>query len=510
MTEESAKPPKVFISYAWEDDVKIWVRAFAKQLRKDGVETVLDQWETHYGDQLPEFMEKAVRESDFAILVCTPKYKKKTDEREGGVGYEGHIITSEIFQKSNHRKFIPVLRKGNWGSALPSWAAGKLSIDLSGDPYSQKNYRELLRVLHDKWYTPPPVGRPPDFPDEEDDNNLKKPKLPQFNIDPKIAFRFFLGIIAVLMVVFGVPRFASYVSQIKFPTPFPTSTFVPTLMFTPANTDTLTLLSPTLTLTPTLPTETNTPVFTQTFTFTTTPLPDEFIDGKGLKMRLVSAGIFKMGSNSYDFGDNYPMHEVYLDAYYMDIYEVTNAAYKLCVEAGKCDPPKRSSSNRHLAYYDNFEFRDYPIIYVDWYMAKNYCEWRDAHLPTEAEWEKAARGTDGRTYPWGEGIGCNQANVGGCNHRDVIKVGNYESGKSPYGVYDMVGNVEEWVSSLFKPYPYDANDGRENSSSSGSRVLRGGTVDESLLYYYTSSADRDDRTRDFFDGYTGFRCARSP
>jgi hypothetical protein len=178
MTEESTRPPKVFISYAWEDDVKTWVRVFAKRLRKDGVETVLDLWETDYGDHLPEFMEKAVRESDFVILICTPKYKKKSDGRQGGVGYEGHIITAEIFEKSNHRKFIPVLRKSGWGFASPSWAAGKLYIDLSGNPYDEENYRDLLRTLHGKKSSPPPVGKPPEFPDEDDEHPKKsKPKI---------------------------------------------------------------------------------------------------------------------------------------------------------------------------------------------------------------------------------------------------------------------------------------------------------------------------------------------
>src|SRR5215211_6366551 len=108
------KPPKVFISYAWEDDIKTWVLDFATRLRSDGVNAILDQWETAPGDQLTEFMEKSVRESDFVVFICTPTYKRKSDRRKGGVGYEGSIITGEVFAKNNHRKFIPVLRKGKW------------------------------------------------------------------------------------------------------------------------------------------------------------------------------------------------------------------------------------------------------------------------------------------------------------------------------------------------------------------------------------------------------------
>jgi len=154
---EIAKPPKVFISYAWEDDFKTWVLDFATHLRSDGINAILDQWETVPGDQLPEFMEKSVRESDFVLFVCTPTYKRKSDRRKGGVGYEGHIITGEVFQKNNHRKFIPVLRKGKWATAAPSWAISKLFIDFRGDSYSEANYQQLLNTLFGKSPTAPPL-----------------------------------------------------------------------------------------------------------------------------------------------------------------------------------------------------------------------------------------------------------------------------------------------------------------------------------------------------------------
>lgn len=155
MTE--TKPPKVFISYAWEDDLKTWVLDFATRLRSDGINAILDQWETVPGDQLPEFMEKSVRESDFVVFVCTPTYKRKSDRRKGGVGYEGHIITGEVFQKNNHRKFIPILQKGKWAVAAPSWATSKLFIDFRGDPYSDASYQQLLNTLFGKSPTAPPV-----------------------------------------------------------------------------------------------------------------------------------------------------------------------------------------------------------------------------------------------------------------------------------------------------------------------------------------------------------------
>ena len=99
--------PSAFISYSWEDEKhKEWVKKFAEQLRKDGVDAILDQWHLDLGDQLPDFMEKSIRDNDFVLIICTPKYKEKSDMRAGGVGYEGDIITAEVFTNRNHKKFI--------------------------------------------------------------------------------------------------------------------------------------------------------------------------------------------------------------------------------------------------------------------------------------------------------------------------------------------------------------------------------------------------------------------
>jgi hypothetical protein len=142
------KTPTIFVSYAWEDDVKVWVREFATRLRREGgVDVKMDQWDVAPGDPLPEFMERSVRTSDFILIICTPRYKTKSDERQGGVGYEGNIITGEIFTKANHRKFIPVLRKGEWSAAAPSFLMGNAYLDLRGDPYDETTYTQLLMAL---------------------------------------------------------------------------------------------------------------------------------------------------------------------------------------------------------------------------------------------------------------------------------------------------------------------------------------------------------------------------
>jgi len=242
-------------------------------------------------------------------------------------------------------------------------------------------------------------------------------------------------------------------------------------------------------------------------------------------MRLIPAGEFTMGSDSDSTTS--PAHRVYLDAFYMDKYEITNARYADCVTAGACAPPHETKSDFRPSYYGNPEYDNFPVIYVDWYQAKTYCEWRgpstrgakqpqsgQVRLPTEAEWEKAARGTDGRAYPWGEGISCNNANYDSDPASAVFcvgetsEVGSYESGKSPYGLYDMAGNVFEWTSSLLKPYPYNAADGREDPTRGGDRVIRGGAWNEGpgdQRTFYRSWIGPN-----LSESPTGFRCARSP
>jgi hypothetical protein len=127
------------------------------------VDVKLDQWSVVLGDSLPKFMETAVRENDFVLIVCTPRYKAKSDGRTGGAGYEGDIITAEVFTTGNQRKFIPILREGEWEKAAPSWLLGKLYVDLRGAKYSEANYRQLLETLHGMTPQPPPLGAPPAF-----------------------------------------------------------------------------------------------------------------------------------------------------------------------------------------------------------------------------------------------------------------------------------------------------------------------------------------------------------
>jgi hypothetical protein len=151
-----------FVSYSWDDDEhKAWARALAERLRSDGVAATIDQWAAIPGDQLPEFMERAIAENQFVLIVCTPRYKSRSERREGGVGYEGDIITAELLQARNHRKFIPILRKGEWREAAPGWLAGKYYIDLREGQNYEAQYQDLLSTLLGSRPAPPPVAEKP-------------------------------------------------------------------------------------------------------------------------------------------------------------------------------------------------------------------------------------------------------------------------------------------------------------------------------------------------------------
>ena len=303
------------------------------------------------------------------------------------------------------------------------------------------------------------------------------------------------------------------------PAPTPTEEPSPTTTLPPTAT-------PVPTETPLPPTPTDTATPTLGIGSTRTIAIDQMVQ------IYVPAGEFLMGAADSDeeakrtiaggraYPEN-PQHTVYLDGYWIDKYEVTNRQYALCVAAGACELPWVTSSYTYDKYYGNPEFDNYPVIWVNWFKVRDYCTWAGRRLPTEAEWEKAARGTDGAMYPWGnEPLDGTRANFCDVNctrthaldtvndgYPDTAPVGSYPAGASPYGAMDMSGNVWEWVSSLIAPYPYDANDGREDPDSPDERAWRGGPWSNG--YWWMRSSVRY-RSVNWYQWYVlGFRCASS-
>lgn len=258
----------------------------------------------------------------------------------------------------------------------------------------------------------------------------------------------------------------------------------------------------------------------------------------GMVQLYIPAGRFLMGSAESDLlasGDEKPQHNVYLEPYWIDRVEVTNAHYVLFLNdsgshKGLCDGYDcvkvfEEDSRSHIihlneGYKSEPYFDDYPVMLVSWYGAKAYCEWAGRRLPTEAEWEKAARGTDGFIYPWGDEFDCKLGNFAedieegtSCDGRgQLAPAGSFPDGASPYGVLDMAGNVWEWVADWYDGYYY-VNRYNEVYNPIGpidgtQRVMRGGAWYGDVKYVRAAERQKNPEV-DFFNDEVGFRCAQS-
>jgi len=471
----------VFISYSHKDTD--YAHRLADTLQSDGFDVWIDA-RLDYGSQWPNELQKQLDACDAFILIMTPR------------SFASEWVQNELQRaKRKLKPVFPLLLEGD-----EPWLSVESTqyYDVCGEKLPDLKFYSALRRVASRH-----EGEAIQLPDDRAAESFK----PTSSADPPKSKT------AIVIAIIGA--IATLVAAIIL---FIWSNRSQNATLPPA--DNRTVTSPT-----SFSNETLSPNVTSIISSVMpgeTSAPSDFIVSKGVRMLLVPAGEFTMGRSASDqfadcqelnqecqlswFMDEEPIHKVYLDAFYIDVYEVTNALYKVCAEQGVCDPPQASNSNSRVNYYGNPEFDNYPVIYVSWIQAKTYCEWREARLPTEAEWEKAARGTDARIYPWGNELDETYANYN-LDIGDTTEVGSYESGKSPYHVYDMAGNVWEWVADWYSEtyYQRSPTENPPGPASGDYRGLRGGSwglvgVSVSASYRYAS-----DPTEPNLD--LGFRCA---
>lgn len=255
------------------------------------------------------------------------------------------------------------------------------------------------------------------------------------------------------------------------------------------------------------------------------PTPEPVLSETGSRMLFMPGGLFRLG-NEQGAEDQQPSRMVSLNPYYIDETEVTNGAYAQCVSAGECEPPAYSRASFYPDYFGNAEYADYPVLYVNWFQAQGFCEWRGDRLPSEAEWERAAgfdpvRGIKA-TFPWGDEFEGTRLNYCDANcykaekdsayddaYGDTGPVGSYPEGRSPIGAYDMLGNVMEWTNDWYdRNYYSDAPDTNPLGPLEGfSKSVRGGS-------WLSTREELSVTLRTFYDpsehrANIGFRCARN-
>ena len=464
---------KVFLCHSHSD--KSTVRELYFRLIQDGVDAWLDKEKLLPGQDWEMEIRKAVREAD-VVVVCLSKHFNQAGFRQKEVRLaldtameqpEGEIFL--IPARLDECDTLESLRKWHW-------------VDL----FEGDGYEMLMRALQSRAQR---IGAILQIPRTETKRSKHK-------INPKqlVARKglMFLGVIALLTMGLS---FWNLVTQKNKPTSIMKNTLIPTTHADVTNQPSVeTDETSTITITPK-------ESFTPSVTFTVSPLITEITDSKGVSMVLVPRGEFTMGS-SIGEPSEMPPHLVYLDNYYIDKFEVTNALYKVCVDQGKCGLPFK------VIDFNNPDYSQNPVVFIDWSPASQYCEWRGAHLPTEAEWEKAARGIDERTYPWGEGISEMYANYDGyVAGGKTTPVGQYERGKSIYGAYDLAGNVWEWVADWYAEdyYSISPSSGPHGPRTGNYRVVRGGAFDSkeelvrtfSRTWFYANQSNSS----------IGFRCA---
>jgi formylglycine-generating enzyme required for sulfatase activity len=462
---------QVFISHATADAQ--FAHRLADDLQRLGVRVWIAPESIRPGESWVSAIERGLRESSHAVVVLTPAaleskwVKKETDvtiaqERKGRIQVipldvepcEVPLLLSSYQMVSFRRDYDAGLSQlaDILGVRIPPEPEVPVPPPVVKKPVEKKVAPPLVEPVAVAKTEPEPPTAPP-----ASEAVPKKVLMVGALVAGGLVLLALVARIAVLAIIRPWPpptqKPPIAVPVVRVTTPTPTST---------------------PTATPIPPTDAPVPP-------TDTPPPSTPAD-----MVHVPAGEFTMGSNEGE-SDEQPVNTVYLDAFYIDEYEVTNGQFaQFLNEQGNQEEGGVTwvdigaeyclITESEGQYQPRSGYSDHPVVEVSWYGARAYCQWAGKGLPTEAEWEKAARGTDGRTYPWGEGIDCDHAQYGKCGGQTML-VGSKPKGASPYGALDMAGNVWEWVADWYDSgyYATSPESNPRGPTSEDCRVIRGGS-----------------------------------
>jgi formylglycine-generating enzyme required for sulfatase activity len=446
---------QVFISYSRKD--LAFVERLAKDLTTAGWDVWYDLSSLEVGDHWGKEIQFAIQQSQVFLVVLSPN------------SIDSEWVEREFLYAGNHKlQIIPLVYET---CDLPMWTLNMHFFDMRGKKYALC-LEELLKVLGKKTGTQSPISMQESITSRHGGvapAHQKRRFSPIWIIAPLILA------VLIALGIWGMPLVTARLAA---------DAATPTVTSTPEKTSTPTRTPP--------PTVTRTPIPGIGSTWTR--------PADGMLMVYVPGGGFTMGA--------FISYYVTLDAFWMDQTEVTNAMYARCVGAGACQPPSTNSSRLRSSYYGDPQYADFPVIHLNWAAAGAYCVWAGARLPTDAEWEKAARGTDWLAYPWGNfDPFCSRGNYNSCQD-DTTAVGSYPSGASPYGVLDMAGNVKEWVNDWYDE-TYEPSERNPQGPTTGTyRVVRSSAYYSDLWYIRTGFRGWFDPNGGDLD--LGFRCARSP
>jgi len=481
MTE--SRKLRVFLCHSSQDK-SIVRELYQRLLAEDWIDPWLDEVKLLPGQDWDMEIEKAVEAAD-AVIVCL---SNGSVSKEGYIQRELKFVLDIALEKPEGTIFvIPLLlNKCEVPRRIRSWQY----VNYFPKAKRDQSFGQLLESLRSR-ATALGIHL----------NSAPDVRIKLNNRSQLESKRILLGILGLVLVIS-----VSSVLYFKERTPSsPSASVSPTLRVTLISSKTAT----------SQPESTSTPKATPTLV----PGATQISPKDNTVFLYIPAGEFIMGSNS-GFPDEKPEHKVYLDAFWISQTEVTNAVYSLCVDASVCRPPSRTD------YYSrDASSPEYPVVFISWDDAKSYCEWTGSRLPTEAEWEKAARGVNGLIYPWGNQFECQRGNFddetsedaatvpGGPNcdgYKYIAPVGSFQNGKSIYGALDMAGNVWEWVSdwygdSYYYKYVKTSIPNPKGPDLGNRRVVKGGAClnDKDV---FSRGSNRYSYPPELVDDNVGFRC----